>query len=182
MLKRILLIFVAIALAAFFQACGDKTPPKPSYSSAPKVSVPSGPAYDASLSDGIDFTKPGYPAFVAEVQGISGYEPWGRWTEGDRAIIRMKENLPKSFYLELIVKGAFGPNAKAPIRIRVGASEQSFTVTLPIEIFRFEFSADQAANTIEIIPPKPTSPKSMNVNRDVRLLGIGLVKLRIIQK
>jgi phosphoglycerol transferase len=176
------MVLFAVALVVLF-ACDDRPSPTPSRGIVAKTAVQQAvPAYPASLSDGIDFTKPGYPTFVAETQGISGNEPWGRWTDGDKAIIKLQDALPRAFYLELIVRWAFGPNANVPVKIRVGAAEQSFTVTQENEIFRFEFLIDQNVNTIEIIPPKPTSPKSMKMNKDERLLGVGLVKLRIIQK
>jgi len=177
-----LLPFVMLIVLSVLYACSDSPSPKHSGSHVPISTAPLDPAYLAGLSEGIDFVTPGYPTFVAETQGISGNEPWGRWTAGDKAIIKFKDPLPRAFYLELIVKWAFGPNAKSPIKIRVGANEQTFTVTQDNEIFRFEFLIDQNVNTIEIIPPKPTSPKSMKKNNDDRLLGVGLVKLRIIQK
>jgi hypothetical protein len=181
LLYRILPFFFVMILAVLY-ACSDKPLPKASGANVPIKSAPSDPAYLAVLSDGIDFTKPDYPAFVAETQGISGNEPWGRWTDGDRTIIKFKDNLPLAFYLELVVSKAFGPNVKKPVRIRVGGDEQTFTVTQIDEIFRFEFVNMQNANTIEIIPPKPTSPKSMKVGDDERRVGIGLAKLRIIEK
>jgi len=179
--RLILTVLLAVALSVLF-ACDDKPSPKQSGGNVPIKTAPSDSAYLAGLSEGIDFVKPGYPTFVTETQGISGNEPWGRWTAGDKAIIKFKDPLPRAFYLELIVKWAFGLNANAPIKIRVGTNEQTFTVTQTNEIFRFEFLIDQNVNTIEIIPPKPTSPKSMKKNNDERLLGVGLVKLRIIEK
>jgi hypothetical protein len=180
--KRVVLTILLIIALVVLYACDDKPSPKQSGGYVPAKTTPLDPAYLAGLSEGIDFINPTYPAFVTETQGLSNAESWGRWTDGDKAIIKFKDPLPRLFYLELIVRFAFGPNAKAPIKIRIGASEQTFTVTQDNEIFRFEFSVDQNVNTIEIIPPKPASPKSLKMNTDNRRLGIGLVKLRIIQK
>jgi len=164
-------------------ACSEKSLPKAAGNNSPVRSAPADPAYLDALSDGIDFTKPDFPPIIAEIKGISWNEPWGgRWTEGDRATIRFKDNLPKSFYLELVVKMAFGPNSKRPVKIKVGPYEQTFVVNQPDEIFRFEFSNVQNINTVEIIPPKPATPKSYKVNKDARFLGVGLVKMRIILK
>jgi phosphoglycerol transferase len=182
-MKKILLLFFIVITLAFLYGCGDKTSSKQSDGAVSKESATNMPAYPASLSDGIDFTKPGYPTFIVETQGISGFfEPWGRWTDGDKAIIKFQDALPQEFNLELVVNSAFGPNANAPIIIRVGANEQTFTVTQPNETFRFACNKVQNVNTIEIIPPKPTSPKSMNLNNDERRLGIRLVALRIIKR
>jgi hypothetical protein len=179
--RGILSVLLAVILSVLY-ACSDKPSPKQSGSHVPINTAPLDPAYLAGLSEGIDFAKPGYPTFVAETQGIAKNEAWGRWTDGDKAIIKFKDPLPRAFYLELIVKWAFGPNANAPIKIRAGANEQTFTMTQDNEIFRFEFLIDQNVNTIEIIPPRPTSPKSMKMSNDDRRVGVGLVKLRIIQK
>ncbi len=180
---RFAIVTLFLALIAISHCgCSDKPSPKQPASDVPTKSTLSDTAYSSPLSEGIDFTKVEYPAFVADIQGISGPEPWGRWTDGDRAIIKFKENLPRAFYLELAVKWAFGPNFKRPIRVRVGTHEQTFTVTQTNEIFRFEFINVQNANTIEIIPPSPISPKSMNMNNDQRRVGVGLVKLRVIVK
>jgi phosphoglycerol transferase len=173
MKKAVLSTCIAIALSMLV-ACGD-TPPT-------KEPVQPGQPYSATLSEGIDFTKPGYPAFIAETQGISGHEPWGRWTEGDRAVIKFRDNLPRQFVLELLVDSAFGPNADAPIKVRVGTKEMIFLIMQRKETFRFDFSTDQDVNTIEILVPKPTSPRSMQVNKDERLLGVGLVRLRVLPK
>lgn len=40
-----------------------------------------GPRYPASLMEGIDFTRLGWPEFIRNVKGLSGYEPWGRWSD-----------------------------------------------------------------------------------------------------
>jgi len=178
--NRVLFCCLALILLVLC-ACSDKPLPKASGNNPISKSAIADPVYLAALSDGIDFTKPDYPPFVAEIQGISWNEPWGgRWTNGDKAIIKFKENLPRSFYLELAVKWAFGPNAKRPVKLRVGIDEQTFVITQPDELFRFEFTNVQNANTIEIIPPRPATPKSMKVNDDDRHLGVGLTKLRII--
>ena len=48
-----------------------------------QIPDPLGPRYEVTMMDGIDFTKPGYPTFLSDVSGISGPEPWGRWTDGE---------------------------------------------------------------------------------------------------
>jgi phosphoglycerol transferase len=171
--KKVFYFAVAIA-AILLYACSD-TP-------SAKMPAPAVQAHDATLRDGIDFTKPDYPPFVAETQGISGHEPWGRWTEGEKAVIKFRDNLPRSFVLELLVGTAFGPNADAPVRVRVGTKELLFLLTKKNETVRLDFSTDGNVNTIEILITKPASPKSLNVNNDERRLGIGLVRLRLLPK
>jgi hypothetical protein len=38
----------------------------------------------ARLADGIDFSQAVYPLDVDYVRGMSGREPWGRWSDADR--------------------------------------------------------------------------------------------------
>jgi hypothetical protein len=61
-------------------ACSDKPQPQPPVAAA---SVPAKVVYEATLAQGIDFKKDGYPAFIAQVAGMSGLEPWGRWSDAD---------------------------------------------------------------------------------------------------
>jgi phosphoglycerol transferase len=173
MTGRILLLIIIIASTALY-SCSD-TPPA-------KEQVQAGQASPATLSEGIDFTRPDYPAFVAETQGISVHEPWGRWTVGDKAIIKFKDNLPRSFVLELLIESAFGPNAGAPIKLRIGNREMLFLIMQPRETFLFDFALDRDVNTIEILIPKPTAPGSIQPGADGRLLGIGLVRLLVLPK
>jgi phosphoglycerol transferase len=173
MLYRILLLMVGILLTVLY-SCSDAP--------TSKEQIKTGQTYSATLAEGIDFTRPDYPAFIAETQGISIHESWGRWTDGDRAVIRFRDNLPRTFVLELLVEGAFGPNAGAPIKVRVGTKVMIFLIMQHKETFRFDFATDQDVNTVEILIPYPATPKSLKINNDERLLGIGLIRLRILPK
>ena len=137
------------------------------------------------LADGIDFKKQGYPDFLAEVSGMSSYEPWGRWTDaaaGPVARFRFRQALPRKFTLE-ITAIAFGPNYGAPVKVRVGGVEKSFVITPPkkeADTYRLAFETDGTADTLEITPPKPTSPSEVDPkNSDSRKLGIGFISLKI---
>ena len=183
-----------VALAGVFglAGCGDKPEPKvvvgsaaPAAAQAP--AAPLGPRYEATLAEGIDFTKQGYPNFLAEVSGMSGYEPWGRWTEaaaGPVAKFRFKQALPKTFTLE-ITANAFGPNYGAPVKVRVGGIEKTFVITPPktwkeADTYRLAFETDGTADTMEITPPKATSPNEIDPkNGDTRKLGIAFISLKI---
>ena len=44
-----------------------------------------GKHYKASLAEGIDFTRPDAPTFVQNILGLSGHEPWGRWSDANEA-------------------------------------------------------------------------------------------------
>lgn len=171
--------------------CGDKPEPKAQIvvgSAAPAAAPASadllGPRYEATLAEGIDFKKPGYPNFLAEVSGMSGYEEWGRWTDaaaGPVAKFRFKQALPRTFTLELSAD-AFGPNNGAPVKVRVGGVEKTFVISHKKEAdpYLLAFEIDGTADTLEITPPKPISPNEIDPkNSDRRKLGIAFISLKI---
>lgn len=146
---------------------------------APKPELP----YDATLAEGIDFKKPGYPKFIAEVSGVSYREPWGRWSDahkGGSVKVRFKEPLPKKFTLELIAR-PYGPNMNQSVKVIAGKVERTFVATpAPNNIYRISFDKVKGADTVEIIPPKPTAPKDLNrASLDQRKIGLALEALRV---
>jgi phosphoglycerol transferase len=183
-----LTILAAVLLATHLSGCSDEPDPKPApVAAAPAkkaVSIPLEPRHAATLAEGIDFTKPGFPEFIKEVQGMSGPEPWGRWTDanlGPGARFRFDKPLPKAFTVELRAQG-LGPNAYQPVKIRVGGQEKSLTLgNPPKEQYRVAFSGVENADVIEIVPPAPILPREVTPqNADPRRLGIGITSLRIL--
>ena len=153
-------------------------------SSAPATTVtkPAAQATEtkpATPSKDIDFTQSGYPDFIAEVTGLSGHEPWGRWSEGDKATFRFKERLPKKFTLVLTAQ-AFGPNVGVPIKVKAGTREQTLTLTQEPHPDKLTFTRVTKADRLEFQIPQPTSPQELKVNEDTRKLGIGFIKLQIV--
>lgn len=144
---------------------------------------PLAPRYASTLAEGIDFRKPGYPNFLVEVTGVSGHEPWGRWTDATlspTATFKFSKPLPKNFTLELQAS-AFGPNVNTPSTIRAGKIEhQIVPKDGSQQDYKLEFKG-VTASTLEIIPAKPTAPKDIKdlKNPDPRKLGIGLITLKI---
>jgi phosphoglycerol transferase len=157
-----------------------------------------GERYDSTLEDGINFTKPGYPNFLRDISGLSNSENWGRWSDakdaGEKVKITFAKPLPKKFLIEIKLK-AYGPNQLEPIDILVG--EEKFKILLnpniendKIQTILINVEQKQSSpstDSIILIPPKPTSPPKppdfnpSNPGRtDQRLLGIGLVNLRIL--
>jgi phosphoglycerol transferase len=134
-------------------------------------------SYESTLSQGIDFTKPGYPAFLKKVTGLSP-EPYAQWTVDKEAIFYFKNKLPKDFKLELTAM-AFGPNANSPLKIEAGKIKKQVPIkegqaqTYTIELKGVD------SDILKIIPAKPVSPQSLGINEDQRLLGIALVSMKI---
>jgi hypothetical protein len=139
---------------------------------------PLGPRYESTLEEGIQFAKAGYPSFLQSVSGVSGYEPWGRWTEGKEVVFKFKKKLPKKFTLELTAQ-AFGPNVNEPLTVKLGKITKGVTLTSDRpKVYMVQLSGVDT-DALILLPAKPTTPKSMGVNEDLRSLGIGLVKLKI---
>lgn len=182
---------VLLAWAFGLSGCGEKVEPKAETVAGHVVPatavVPAFPLkpYDATLDEGIDFKKQGWPSFLAEASGLSGYEPWGRWTDalsGSGAKFRFKQALPKRFILE-ITGHPYGPNLDQSVKVRVGKVEKSFVMDKKdANTYRLAFETDGAADMLEITPSKPTSPQEIDPkNGDTRKLGIALTALKIKQ-
>jgi len=140
--------------------------------------------YVATMEEGINFRKPFYPTFIAEVTGMSLYEPTVRWTDGPLVKFRFNQSLPKKFTLE-IVAISFGPNLGLPIKVRVGREVKTFTImpSVPTKddvVYKLTFETDGKSDTLEVIPPKPTSPRELDPkSEDKRKLGIAFISLKI---
>ena len=156
-----------------------------------------GMRYEATLEEGIDFTKPGYPLFLKNVTGISNPESWGRWSDakdaGPKVIFEFNDPLPKRFTLVLALK-AYGSNQTEPIKVIAGNKVAEFLLDPKLSNEKIQSGrvtvaldpSDGPVKAMEIIPAKPTSPpKPLNFNPsnpgdvDQRLLGVGLVKMKI---
>jgi phosphoglycerol transferase len=172
------LILAASIIGFCLAACGDKT------TSSASVPVTSSPhTYQASLADGIDFTKDGYPKFIVAVSGMSGHEPWGRWTDanagGSVARFTFKDKLPPNFTLS-VTASAYGPNEGQPIKVRAGSINRSFTIKNGEKPSTYAISFDEVdGNNLEFTPPAPTSPKSLGFSEDPREIGVGFVNIKI---
>lgn len=179
------LLALAFAAALILAACYERSQPEQAKVAAatvapatPPAAPPVADAYPATLAEGIDFSKPGYPDFLASANGMSGHEPWGRWSDGTPVAFQFKQPLPARFTLALIAH-AFGPNIGAPIQVRAGASEQTLTLAADDQTCRLDFTLAAPADRLEFSIPQPTSPAELKQGEDPRKLGIGLVKLRI---
>jgi phosphoglycerol transferase len=143
-----------------------------------------GARYLASLSDGIDFTRPGWPEFIRDVTGLSWSESWGRWSDADvGSTVRfdLTSPLPQKFMLVLIAQ-PFGPNADQELLIKFGSQAHRLRIPVgPIELSLPIALGGEQVNSVEFTPPIPTSPKQLGISQDNRRLGIGFIKLQIVQ-
>lgn len=144
---------------------------------APQPAPTEAPAYHATLEEGIDFKKPGYPDFITEVTGVSGREDWGRWTDGATATFKFKDPLPKKFTL-LVEAGAIGDNLGKPIKFRVGSVEKEAVFKGDpfgnSRVATLHFNSAEPGNTLVVTIPAP-----MTIQTDSRKLGVGLITIKI---
>ena len=134
---------------------------------------------DSTQTHVVDFRQKTYSADVASVSGISHHEPWGRWTDGDRAVLQFRKPLPSTFQLKLQTASAFVPTAGVLILVRAGSIQKEFTVTSLNQLILLDFDGVVNADRLEFMIPHSTSPKELAVSDDPRKLGLGLVSLAI---
>lgn len=140
-----------------------------------------GARYEATLAQGVNFSRAGLPAFLRGLDGLSLVEPWGRWSDakkGPAVRFDFVDALPPQFTLTMDVVG-FGPNDGKPFRVRMGDTE--YPVRLPLRggLLQLQIENPGRAHVIEIIPPAPISPKELGLAEDFRQLSIGFRSFRI---
>lgn len=190
---RFLLLASACSLA-MLSGCSDKpeagtpsvsTPAvsgtSPSAQAATAATDAASPPYEATLAQGIDFSKTGYPSFLTNMSGLSKAESWGRWTDanlGEGAQFKFKNALPQHFKLILEIKDFYHINAGQKITVQVGGERQEFSLNSSDQIQHVElaFADVGTANTIEISVPKHSEPTAT----DSRRMGLGLASLKIL--
>ena len=137
--------------------------------------------YEATLAEGIEFSRPDFPTFVRDVRGLSGQEPWGRWTDANLAssmVIDLNEPLPDRFNL-VFYGHPFGPNTDRYLKVRIGSKEFAFKMLAgETEYKRLVDLGGEKVSSVEFVLPYPTSPQELSLSSDGRKLGIGLAKLR----
>jgi phosphoglycerol transferase len=125
----------------------------------------------------VRFDRPEHEWGTSYVQGLSGPEPWGRWSDKREVVLEFASPLPAAFSLRLDA-AAFGPNVGKPFVVRLGKQER--TITLPEKhgevVIDFDGEAGQVM-TIEV--PQPTSPRDIGAGDDARTLGIALYRMQI---
>lgn len=192
-MKNITQLMTMLSIAALLAGCSENTSnnakvhqinPNTNITAAidPTAVVKQKTTYEASLSEGIDFKREGYPTFVAKTTGISEKESFGRWSDGDEVIIDLVVALPDKFNI-LLQAAAFGPNINKPFIMIIGDSRQEFKVdTGSPEIMKdilIPFQIIGEIKSIRIVVPQATSPKAVANSPDERRLGIALGRLQI---
>lgn len=127
----------------------------------------------SSLTDGWDFSVPTYPPFVDSVQGLCEYEPWGRWSSGDKVVFELKHNLQGRF--RLVLRGvAYGSNAGVPITVGIGDQVRTMQLSTQPSDVVLEFKVSKPSNVVEFSVPFPTQPLG-----DSRAVGLAFYSLAV---
>ncbi|PWB64567.1 MAG: hypothetical protein C3F17_06860 [Bradyrhizobiaceae bacterium] len=133
----------------------------------------------SAMSDGIDFSRPGFASDVVRISGLGVHEPWGRWSVANRVVFEFDRSLPARFELSLRVT-TFGPNQGRDVKVRVGRAERSFPGDRGIGSHVLQFENAEEARSIQFEIPSPTSPRELGLSADFRRLGVGFLKMGIV--
>jgi len=140
-----------------------------------------GPRYPGDMASGINFSKPGLPDFIASISGLSGVEPWGRWSDQGKSTFEFVQALPQRFTLVLKAH-AFASNANKPTKVEIGSHAYDIQLTAGDSEIRLDVDL-QGENTdrITFIPPAPISPHKVDKsNHDQRTIAIGFVSMSLV--
>ena len=165
--RKLLVLHIIILLSAVVMGCSDgKQDTEIAANSSSIATVPTKPLPESGAE--VYFFKPKLPGYIS-VSGLSIVESWGRWSDGDKVILKFGSNLPAKFSLTIAAM-AYGPNAGEPVIVRAGNQTKEYTFGADAAKNQsVQFSPSVPVDTIEILIPKPTSPSS----NDTRRLGLG---------
>ena len=148
-------------------------------------------ATEYHLGETIDFSQQG-DGYLYATQGWSDPEAWGRWsTNGVATIkIRLVDHSSQALELELVMSTLInGSHPCQEIDILVnekkiaqqqlcinkgGEQPASYKFVFGHELLRADGKID-----IRLVTPNSISPKTLGINSDERLLGVGIKSLRI---
>lgn len=134
----------------------------------------------------IDLSRPNFPNFIENIEGISNPESWGRWSEHSEkreVIITFKNSLPNSFELHLELS-AYGPNIGKQAIVRIGDTEKVLILGSGLKIYTLNYDGVQiGTKVIQIRPYQPISPNELNGSlSDTRKIGIGIAAIIVMPK
>jgi hypothetical protein len=139
-----------------------------------------GPAYTATLGEGIQFSRAGMPQFITRVDGLFDAEPGGRWSSGSEVVFHFRKRLPDKFRLK-VEAVPFGPNAGKPVLVTVGSTSVPLLFEGPNWRAESVFDVNRGANAISFRIAEPIRPRQFDSTRynDNRLIGLMFSTLRI---
>jgi phosphoglycerol transferase len=82
----------------------------------------------------IRFDAPVLGGLVARVSGVSGWEPWGRWSEGSSVRIALSRPLPPRFVLRIETAMALPPSVGVELPVRIAGVQHQFKEVIAREL------------------------------------------------
>jgi hypothetical protein len=118
------------------------------------------------------------PGLLEGIEGFSHAEQWGRWSTSKQVTLRFTQPLPPR--AALMLEGqAFGINATLPFILRAGDASVSFRISGSAQEVGLRLLTDGTVRSVVIEVPQPQSPAELGYQGDARQLGIGLVRVRL---
>ena len=127
----------------------------------------------------IDLSRPFRFGLVKRVSGLSVFQPFGRWSDSRVAQIELFRPLPRWFDL-CLTASAFGPNVQLPFEIGIGNDSKVFRLSSTPSEICVPFNTSGGETLVTIAVPQPISPKQLGMGSDDRMLGIALMKMKVI--
>ncbi len=128
----------------------------------------------APLSE-IDFRVNQLPSAVKKLSGMSGFEPWGRWTSDSQSkIIFWKKQSKREVIIEFT---PFESNINSKLGIKVAGETKLVDMTAGLNSVKVDLGY-RKFDEIVFYTMNNQSPSSLGINSDTRSLGIGLISLK----
>jgi len=121
----------------------------------------------------VDFAEIGTSKAVSALKGFSWAEPWGRWTDGEKAAIVFRSSLPRRFRLEIFARHVFSPGGPLGVSLAIGSMRQEIRFGEDSRV-AIELANPTLQNELELTLPNQSSPRLLGLNNDDRHLGLGL--------
>jgi hypothetical protein len=115
-------------------------------------------------------------ARARRVEGLSPPESWGRWSEGERVVIELREPVHRPRGVTFRVRLAYGPNVGKELGVLIGRHRFARRLAAGEQRIRVKLGkgAREAITRVELIIPAPASPRDRGESDDARLLGVAL--------
>lgn len=174
-------LLTSVTTISSLSACGERSHLETEQQAQVRINTLE-PRYQATLSEGITFNNPGYPAFVSAVKGISTQEGFGRWTEDTEAVITFDQPLPKKFTLKINAT-MYPPTMGKPINVVIGGTkfDAKFNPMWDFKEIDIPVTTDGNVKSISFLLPDAKSPQSIGQGVDNRKLCLALSSLKIIE-
>lgn len=126
----------------------------------------------------VDFRRKSWPGILLSARGVAEPESWGAWSNAKRVELEFATALPK--HLQVTLDGySFGSNAQRPFQLTVGNERRTFLLPASPSQVELRFETNGSERTLLIEIPAPTSPHSIGLGDDTRMLGVALSNLKI---